>query len=198
MGYYVHTTENVEFFLPKENIDKVYQKMCELNDFDDLKRGGMYGSNNDPVEGERYRRDKWFSWMSPNYPETCKNMFEILQELGFYWNLDEEGNVINIGYDYNKTGNEEYFLCCFAGFVADGSEIEFKGEDESYWKFVFKNGKMTRYDGEVEIKYYLKNSEEYEFGKPTNADVQSEIWRKNFYEDLKKNKDLESKVIGEL
>lgn len=177
MGYYVHTTDEVDFFLSKEHFDSVYQKMCELNDYHDLKRGGSFGNNNDAVEGDRYPRNKWFSWMEYNYPETKNNLFEILQAIGFEYTLDDDGNMIDISYPYDKTGNEEYFLCCFAGFVKDNSYIEFKGEDESYWRFAFTKGKMIRQDGEVEVKY--NHTEVYEFGKLTKSDEQMKEYVKS-------------------
>jgi hypothetical protein len=186
MGYYVSTTE-VNFFLAKEHFNSVYQKMCELNNYDDLKRGGSYGANTDPVEGDKYPRNKWFSWMSPNYPDTCKDMFEILQELGFEWELDQEGNITRIEYPYNKTGSEEYFLCCFAGYAKDGSYLEFRGEEgDTYWRYVFTNGVMFRQDGEISINY--NHAEVYEFGKPTQADIDFIEWKKNFDKVMKAEK----------
>lgn len=188
MGYYVSTIDN-DFFLDKDHFDDVYKKMCELNDYNDLKRGGSYGSNQDIDTTDRYPKNRWFSWMEYNYPEIYKDLFGILQSLGFEYSLDEQGNMNGISYPYNKTGNEEYFLCCFAGFVKDGSYLEFEGEDYSHWKYVFKNGKMIRYDGETIIKY--EDAEVYEFGKPTQADIQHEIWRKEFHAKMEAEKALE-------
>lgn len=188
MGYYVSTIDN-DFFLDKNRFDDVYNKMCELNDYHDLKRGGSYGSNEDVDTTERYPKNKWFSWMEYNYPETCKNLFDILQQIGFEYSLDENGNMNSISYPYNKTGNEEYFLCCFAGFVKDGSYIEFEGEDYSHWKYVFKNGKMIRYDGETTIKY--ERTEVYEFGKPTASDIQLAIWSEQFRAKMNAEREAE-------
>jgi hypothetical protein len=39
MGYYIGT-EDVNIFLDKKHFDDVYKRMCEINDYDDLKRGG--------------------------------------------------------------------------------------------------------------------------------------------------------------
>lgn len=177
MGYYVSTIDN-EFFLDKNHYIDVYNKMCELNDYHNIKRGGSFGSNTDPDPNERYPKNKWFSWMDYNYPETCKDLFEILQSVGFEYSLDEQGNINSLNYPHNKTGNEEYFLCCFAGFVKDGSYIEFEGEDYAHWKFVFKNNKMMRYDGETIIKY--EDPEIYEFGKPTKSDIEIAKWQEEY------------------
>lgn len=185
MGYYV-TLEESDIFIDKKHFDAIYQKMCDLNDFHELKRGGSYGGNNDKVEGDRYPRDKWFSWMDYNYPETCSNMFEILQALGFEWTLDKDGNLVNLAY-YDKTGNEEYFLQCFAGYTRDGDYLSFKGEEnDDYFRFVFHSGAMSRWHGEVEIDWIP--SEVYEFGKLTEADARTKI----MIEEFRKNNEKES------
>lgn len=178
MGYYVKTNE-VNVFVDKKHFDDIYKKMCELNDYHELKRGGSFGSNNDNVEDERYPRDKWFSWMAYNYPETCKNIFEILMQLGFEWELDDMRNLINLRYDYNKTGQEEYFLSCFAGYMKSGSYINFKGEeDDDYYKFYFDESSMYQLRGQVEIKYNI--TEKYDFGKPSKSDLELIAWRKEW------------------
>lgn len=186
MGYYV-TLEESNIFVKKEDFDAVYQKMCQLNDFDELKRGGSFGSNNDNVEGERYPRDKWFSWMDYNYPETCNNLFEVLQQLGFDWDLDEDGNLINLSY-YNKVGNEEYFLSCFAGYTRDGDYLSYKGEEnDDYFRFVFFEDKMSRWHGNVKITW--EPAEVYDFGKPTQADIASKKYMEEYRKKLAAEKE---------
>lgn len=185
MGYYV-TLEESNIFIDKKHFDAIYQKMCDLNDFHELKRGGSFGGNNDNIEGERYPRDKWFSWMEHNYPETCNNMFDILQELGFEWDLDENGNLINLSY-YNKTGNEEYFLQCFAGYTRDGDYLSYKGEEnDDYFRFVFFEGVMSRWHGIVKITW--EPAEVYEFGKLTEADAKAKIWAEEYKKKLEREK----------
>lgn len=177
MGYYTNLIE-CDFFLDKKHFDDVYQEMCKLNDYHDLKRGGSYGANTDPDPNERYPKNRWFSWMDYNYPETCKDMFEILQQIGFDITLDNDGNLVNLGY-YNKTGNEDYFLSCFAGFVRDGSYITFKGEEEEdYYKFVFENGKMSRYESTVVIHW--NHYETYDFGHLSKSDAIAAEWLANY------------------
>lgn len=184
MGYYTSIID-CDFFLDKQHFNDVYQRMCELNDYHDLKRGGSYGKNNDVDQGERYPKNKWFSWMDYNYPETCKDIFEILNQIGLEYIL-EDGDIVRLSYD-NKTGNEDYFLNCFAGFVPDGSYITFKGqEDDDYYKFVFENGKMTRYDGSVRIDW--NQHEVYEIGKLTETDAITSELVKKYRESLEREK----------
>jgi hypothetical protein len=185
MGYYTSITDSV-LLVKQEDFDKVYQKMCELNDYHDLKRGGSFGSNNDNVEGERYPRDKWFSWMDYNYPETCKDLSMILGQIGFDVQYNEDGDLVGLSY-YNKTGNEDYFLSCFAGFTPSGSFIEFKGEsDDDYYRFLFNENAMIKQQAEVIIKY--DGGEFYEFGKLSEADESSKKWREHWAKTLEEKK----------
>ena len=187
MGYYTNT-EVVKIFLDKKYFEDVYNKMCELNDHHDLKRGGSFGRNNDNVEGERYPRDKWFSWMPYNYPEILSDMNAILSELGFDTEYDKDGNLVGLSYS-DKTGNEDYFLQCFAGYVTDGSYIEFKGEEsDDYYRFLFENGKMIMQRGIVSINY--EDGEVYEFGKMNHSDTASKIWLDKWRAEKEAEKNL--------
>lgn len=189
MGYYIGT-EDVNIFLDKKYFDDVYKKMCELNDFHELKRGGSFGANTDEVEGDRYPRNKWFSWMEYNYPEIYSDMNSILIALGFDVEYDKEGNLVGLGY-WDKSGSEDYFFSCFAGFVKDGSFINMKGEEsEDYYRYIFKDGKMIHQGADVVIKYNEVDEEVYEFGKPSSSDLHIIEWGKNLQEQSAKDKTL--------
>lgn len=169
MGYYVRTIDS-KIFLDKKHFDDVYKKLCQLNDYDELKRGGSFGSNEDSNSNDRYNRSKWFSWMDYNYPETCKDMHEVLTQVGFNCEYDDDGNLVMLDYDENKTGNEDYFLCCLAGFIEDGSYLIFKGEeDDDYYRFTFQDGYMYHERGKIEIVW--ENPSQYEFGKLSSEDA---------------------------
>lgn len=177
MGYYIETHDQ-NIFLDKKHFEDVYKKMCELNDYHDLKSGGSYGNNNDAVEGDRYPRDKWFAWMAYNYPEIYSDMHSILEALGFDVEYDADGNLINLSY-WNKTGSEDYFFSCFAGFVKDGNFICIKGEEsEDYYRYFFKDGKMIKQYGTMIVSYET-DGETYEFGQPSESDKAFAEWKKN-------------------
>lgn len=189
MGYYTETTDS-SIFLHKNHFEDVYKKMCELNDYHDLKRGGSYGGNNDNVEGDRYPRDKWFSWMPYNYPEIYSDMHSILEAVGFEVTYDKDGNLVNLYYG-NKTGSEDYFLTCFAGFVRNESFILWKGEEsDDYYRYLFENGKMIVQHAQVQITYPDEYTITYEFGKPSPSDIQMNDWLKARQDDKAKEKAL--------
>lgn len=155
MGYYIRT-ETVSIFIPKEKYDAAYKALCELNSRNDLKRGGRYPSEYNNSDGPNPHI--WFSWMDWNYPETCKNLIEVLDQIGFTATEDEHG-IIDLEYD-SKTGNEEWFLCALAPFVQHGSQIHFIGEDDLEWNYLFSHGKLFvhYYSDKTEIPNYKEVS----------------------------------------
>lgn len=160
MGYYISLNE-VDFVIKEENLDSAYSAMCALNQFDKIKRGGGSGiykdHNGNDIElkydsprpdGMRYHPGKWFSWMDANYPEICKTAEEIIQQLGFDYRVEENGDLRITGYD-NKTGQEYLFLAAIASYVENESYMVWSGEDHHLWKLDFFNGKMYETIGEV-------------------------------------------------
>ena len=130
MGYYVETVGDVAdqvFFIPREKFDEAYKALCELNNHNELKSGGSL-------------TEKTFAWMNWNYDETCKDLVEVLEEVGFDVYQNDTG-IIGLEYD-SKTGDEEVFLKALAPFVKDGSYLPFKGEEGECWDYSFHKGKM--------------------------------------------------------
>lgn len=140
MGYYV-TTQDVSFTIPADKLDDCYRALCALNDLPDShKRGGSWS------EGQQ--RQAWFSWMEPNYPETCKNAQEVFEELGFDCEVSPDGSL-SLNYYDNKTGQEDLFLEAAAPFAMEGSYIEWRGEDGEQWLDTVVDGKLVRKTGRV-------------------------------------------------
>jgi hypothetical protein len=138
MGYYTQTTDS-HIEIPEKNLDAAYAALCELNNHNELKRGGSYPGLTDAPE-DKPRKDKWFSWMDWNYHETCKSVKEILEALGF--ECEQSDGTLNVyGYD-NKTGDENVFFHTLAPFIPDGQYIEWRGEDGYMYRWEFENGKM--------------------------------------------------------
>jgi hypothetical protein len=137
MGYYINIV-NSTAKIKKENFDKAYKVACDLNKRDDLKSGGSW-ANGKCVS-------KHFSWMDENYPETCKNIKEIIEALGFGTRIDEKGDLIIESYD-DKTGDEEKFLEALAPFIE--GEIHWSGEESEHWLITFKKGKLQKKEGTI-------------------------------------------------
>lgn len=146
MGYYVRTTRS-DFRVKKEKFDAAYKALCELNQRDDLKDGGSYAgpgkvnANSPRPDGMSYHPAKWFSWMDADYPSKCKDLAEVLQQVGFEVYDDAEGNIEALSYD-SKTGCEEVFLEALAPFVEKGSFINWTGEEGEQYRHDFDGTEM--------------------------------------------------------
>lgn len=135
MGYEINITD-ANFTIPAKNLDAAYQEMCALNQHDDLKHGGSSTGA------------KWFPWMDQNYPETCKNAQDILEQLGFHTETQMDGSLSLVSYD-SKVGQEDLFLDVIAPFVANGSYIEWKGEDGDRWRHEIDGGRLIQKTGRI-------------------------------------------------
>ena len=138
MGYYVTLTQ-ADWIIPAENLDAAYEAMCALNERDDLKTGGTW-------EGGKQTM-KWFAWMDAKYPEKCKDAREILEQLGFEVSFVDEG--LSINYYDNKTGAEQHFLRAIAPMSREHSYMNWRGEDDTYWRYEIIEGSLIEYEGKV-------------------------------------------------
>ena len=126
MGYYVEIVSS-DAFIPKANLQSAYEKMCALNvTHHNEKSGGSW-------EGGK-KVESWFSWMDSNYPETCKDAKEILEQLGFECEYDDDGNLDIQGYD-SKMGQEALFMEAIK-YDAEGV-IVWQGEENERWTVQF-------------------------------------------------------------
>lgn len=146
MGYYVSITGS-DFRITPENQVLAYQAMCELNNHDELKRGGSWSG------GEQ--TEAWFSWMPKDYPTECRDFSAILECLGFF--IVKMGDeIVELNYD-DKTGQEDLFLNACAPFVEDGSYIDWRGEDGDAYRFAFSNCEMKVLQGRLVFSEYGEN-----------------------------------------
>lgn len=141
MGYYVRIEETAsDFKIKKENFERGYEIVCNLNSRDYLKRGGAYGGNPTPKPAESKscasNPDKWFSWMPWNYDELCGNLVEVLEMVGFGVEFDDAGNISGLSYD-DKTGCEQDFLIALKPVIEEGSYLMWVGEEGEEWEMVF-------------------------------------------------------------
>lgn len=130
MGYYVRIVKSTAI-VPAENLERVYQIMCELNNHNELKYGGSWSGG---------RQNKWwFSWMDENYPETCKDAKEIFEMMGFECSVSENGDL-HLDYYDQKTGQEGLFLNAITNYMT--GMIRWVGEDGEVWETEFDGDKI--------------------------------------------------------
>lgn len=148
MGYWVETMD-VDFSIKKENLEKAYEALCELNKHDNLKHGRTgLTSKLEHSTSVAENPGVCFSWMDWNYDEIFETAQEIFEELGFETILNADGDL-EVHHYNSKTGSEEDFLSAVAPFAKDGSYIEWRGEDGSMWRNFFESGVMTTQHAEI-------------------------------------------------
>ena len=135
MGYYVKIVDS-DVTIKKEDFDRGYEIVCNLNSRDDLKSGGAYGGNPTPKPAESKSRasnpDKWFSWLPWNYDEVCDSLPAVLEMLGFWFDFNDDGDITSLCYK-DKTGDEGVFLDALRPVIEEGSYIVWEGEDGDEW-----------------------------------------------------------------
>ena len=145
MGYYVRIEEAASNFkIKKENFERGYEIVCDLNMRDDLKKGGKFGGKlggkpgNKPADSKSCagNPDVWFSWMPWNYDELCGNLVEVLEMVGFGVEFDDAGNISGLSYD-DKSGCEETFLNALKPVIEEGSYLTWVGEEGEELGMVF-------------------------------------------------------------
>lgn len=132
MGYYIDAVA-IEWIVPER--EDLLAKIKEMpKRMKAIQRGGVYRPN-----GEE---EKWFSWVNDNEILEAKSVESVFNAFGFDTSTTDGGFEIT-GYS-SKIGQEELLLAVSAPFCADGSYIEWRGEDGEEWQHIVHNGKMMR------------------------------------------------------
>lgn len=141
MGYFV--TGEGSITIPADKLDDAYKALVELNKRDDLKSGGSSRETMKPVRSTSVARypHKWFSWMDWNYDELNDNAKDILKDVGFEIDEDDDGSIVLRYYD-NKIGAEEHFVKAIASHVTEDSIMVWTGEDGEKWRWIFRDGEL--------------------------------------------------------
>jgi len=110
MGYYMDQRDN-SFFLPKEKQQEALQAI--------------------KIAGEKNRR------IFDSHILQFQTLQEALEAWAWKPEFDEEGNIVAIYFEGNKSGNELELFNALAPYVKAGSFIEMGGEDGAIWRFQF-------------------------------------------------------------
>lgn len=80
--------------------------------------------------------------ITPEMEELLRNAFsdsEVSPDHGLW-----------LTYKYDKYDEDTVMLCLEAiALVTESGSVEFTGEDDSFWRFVFQNGKWIEQSGEI-------------------------------------------------
>ena len=140
MGYYTQITD-ADFLIPKANEAKALAALKALNgpEHNKQKLGGSFSGGG---------QTSWhYSWMDADYDQKVKSCADVFAMLGFELEESAEGLRLT-GYD-NKTGQEDLFLATVAPYVAEGSYLDWRGEDGTLYRFQFNDGKMHELEARI-------------------------------------------------
>jgi hypothetical protein len=129
MGYYVTAQGTIE--MPRSLEAEALHALRMLNYQHELKRGRRSPATGNPFD------DSWYAWIPERYHEDpdINSVQDILEMVGYEVTLARKAglNVYTLLYD-NKTGQEEVFLNCLAGYAQ--VSIDMLGEDGQRWRWV--------------------------------------------------------------
>lgn len=72
--------------------------------------------------------------------ENTGKVISKMKKHHYDFELDPEGNIIDISFVGDKIEDDLYAFKEIAPYVKEGSFIEMKGEDGAKWKWIFENG----------------------------------------------------------
>jgi len=126
MGYFINAHGTIT--MPRSTDIEALHALKMLNYNHEAKRGGLLGNPEATFD------TRWYSWMPTHWHETVASVEEVLEMVGFQTVKQRQAglDVYTLTYD-NKTGQEDVFLNCLAGYAQ--VDIEVVGEDGERWKW---------------------------------------------------------------
>jgi len=126
MGYYITAEGTIE--MPRSLESEALHALKMLNYDHEQKRAGAFPKTDDPFYSYRY------SWMPERWHDTVKSVQDVLELVGFHVEKQRFSglDVYTLTYD-SKTGQEDVFLNCLAGYAQ--VEVEVVGEDGARWRW---------------------------------------------------------------
>lgn len=120
MGYCMEQTES-SFFIANENKAHALRAIKNLAGRETIKNSG----------------GPHFSWVSTDGFMKARSLEAAMAE--WRWDIyeDENGNVNEIQFSGEKSGDDEILFKAIAMYVKPGSYIEMRGEDGCMWRWVF-------------------------------------------------------------
>ena len=123
MGYYM-SLSRYEFFIPKS------KKAAALKAIK-----ALAGKETHRYSGSHY------AWVDTKDFTTAKTLEKAVKAWRWYLEVDDKtGDVVGIGFEGEKLGDDDVLFRALGPFVKKGSFIQMSGEDDCAWRWCF-NGK---------------------------------------------------------
>lgn len=120
MGYYMDQQAS-KFEIKKENFDKALKAIKALAGEETITDGS----------------GRHFSWVSTGEFLNASNLYWAIRAWRWDTKVDDLGNICDIAFIGEKSGDDEFLLNALAPFVEPGSFIEMRGEDGARWRWFF-------------------------------------------------------------
>lgn len=131
MGYCIEMTES-KFAIKKENFDKALQALKAVFIPENMTCYNYIGDKQNPH----------FSWVNTKPVLESTKIGSALEEIRYIPTYNDNGDICDVEFTGEKSGDEKVFFKALAPYVESGSYLCFKGEDENTWKWIFDNGKV--------------------------------------------------------
>jgi hypothetical protein len=123
MGYCM-TQEESKFFIAAENKANALEAMKSLP-------------------------SKKYSWVEASEYMNTETLEEALEAWGFCADVDDDGSVVDIEFEWEKAGDEDVMLKAISDWVKPGSYIQMLGEDGARWRWKFTEDGFRKEYAEV-------------------------------------------------
>jgi hypothetical protein len=140
MGYYISQTDS-EFFIPKEVFALALQDIKSIMGNTNDMMGGSWGGEKPP--------EKWYSWVDTESVLKAETLKDALDAWRWEACLSGEGDIIDLTFGGEKSGQDEVILSTIARYVKDGSYICMRGEDGELWRWYFDGNRCVEQYGRV-------------------------------------------------
>lgn len=125
MGYCIEQTDS-KFFIAKEDKKKALAAIKELANHPEKMGGGSWRG-----------AERWFAWVTTHHFVNATTLEEALRAWRWEPINDKEGNVVDIHFEGEKSGDDQHLFSAIAPFVKKRSFIQMRGEDNTVWKWAF-------------------------------------------------------------
>lgn len=99
-----------------------------------------------------YSGEDHFSWVTTEEFLIALHLEDALEAWRWTVEFDEGGDIIDIGFNGEKYGDDIILFNAIAPFVEDGY-IQMKGEDDAVWRWSFKDGVCKEIMGKVTVEF---------------------------------------------
>jgi len=103
----------------------------------------------DPREFITHQWNTHFAFVPQESVQIAETLADALGAWRWSSEVDEEGNIVEIGFEGEKLGHDYILFEAIAPFVREGSSIQIAGEDGRIWRWFFSEGGLQEHEGEV-------------------------------------------------